>query len=266
MNKMSIVKQSVFLGVVIISIVLISCGKQYKGEGEVTTEILSISDFSGVGLTFSDNVTIKQGATQEVKAIGHANIIERIKTSVSDNFWKIGLEDGNYTNYELSIEITLPNLNRLKLSGSGNLTANDFTNQSDLDVALSGSGNINLNNFEGTTNLDVAISGSGNINLNNFEGTTNLDVKISGSGDFVANDDISALSVLKVKNSGSGEYRGFELSAESVTVSLSGSGDTELTATNLLDVSLSGSGDVSYKGNPSITQKITGSGKLIDAN
>lgn len=266
MKKVLVLKQSIFIVIAIITMTFTSCEKTIVGEGIIVTEILQISEFSGVDLTFSDNVTIKYGQIQEVKVTGNPNIIERIKTSVLNNVWKIGLIEGNYKNYELAIEITIPNLDILKLSGSGNLIVDDFTVQKDLDLSISGSGNITLNNIERATNLDLSISGSGNIILNNLKRTINLDVNLSGSGDLKANRDITTLETLTIKNSGSGRYLGFIISCNNVSSNLSGSGKMELTANNSLDVAISGSGNVYYKGTPIITQNITGSGILINAN
>lgn len=237
---MQICKKMILIGIVLI---FSSCNKDViKGEGPVVTETLSVSDFTGVNLTFSNNILIKQGDIQEVKAIGHRNIINRIRTSVTNDFWKISLEEGSYREYTLSLEITVPNLNKLRLSGSGHLNINNFINQND---------------------MDIRISGSGDIILNKFEGVVDLNIEMSGSGDFRVNNDISTLNTLNVRNSGSGKYVGFKLSSDSAFVKLSGSGDVELTAHTLLDVKLSGSGDIYYKKTPTIRRKITGSGSLI---
>lgn len=215
------------------------------GEGVITTEILSLSNFDGIDLKIDSNVTITQGVVQEVKAIGHPNIIDKLETSVLNNFWKIELEDGCYNDYDLAIEITVPNIELVKVSGSGDLVINDFYNQNSLESIVSGSGDITLNEFEGIINLDVALSGSGSIKANN---------------------DITTLDALDLSVSGSGKYLGFAIVSNSATVNASGSGDSELTTKNNLNVTISGSGDVSYKSTPIITQSITGSGDLINAN
>lgn len=216
-----------------------------KGEGTIISTILPVADFKGIDLAFVSNVNINQGASRKIEAIGHSNIIEKITTSVSDDVWKIDLESGCYEDYELSVEITIPNINSLVLSGSGNLIVNGFSNQSGkLNLALSGSGNISLNEFVGVSEIDASISGSGNITLNK---NTNIET-------------------LNVDNAGSGKFSGFELKSNCCTVSSSGSGQSEVTAQNTLDVTISGSGNVAYKGSPSITQSITGFGRLIDAN
>ena len=217
-----------------------------KGEGTVTTSTLSVAEFSGIELAISSNVTINQGATQKVEATGHPNIIDKIITSVSNGVWKIDFEDGCYEDFELSIEITIPSINQLDVSGSGDLLVNNFSNQ--------------------TGELSADINGSGNITLNDFEGITNFDASLTGSGSFTGNSDIASLETFSLTISGSGEYLGFEISSDDCVVNSLGSGNSELTAQNSLNVTLTGSGDVSYKGSATLTSNVTGSGRVIDRN
>ncbi len=216
-----------------------------RGEGNIITSSLNVSDFNGIGLTISADVNIKQGNVVSVQATGHENIIADIRTFVSNNFWNIGLEEDCYSNYQLSIDITVPDINKIDISGSGNIVVEDFTNQNDLDIDVSGSGNLTLNSFEGANDFNVDVSGSGTIN---------------------AEKDISSVQNLDIDISGSGEYSGFRISGADCEVGVSGSGIVRLTAINTLDVTINGSGTVFYKGNPTITQNISGAGSLIDAN
>lgn len=217
-----------------------------KGEGTITTSTITINDFTGVDLAFSNNVTIKQGSSQHVEVTGHPNIIEKIKTEVTNNIWYIGFQDGCYEDYELSVEITVPNINSLKLSGSGHLLVQNFSSQSGI--------------------LSMYLSGSGNLTLNEFEGITNNVTTLSGSGDIVMNNDITSLQSLNLTISGSGKYAGFEMISDNCVIHSTGSGHSEIKTQNTLDVTLSGSGNIYYKGTPTITEDLSGSGSLIDAN
>lgn len=216
-----------------------------NGEGPIVTQTLTLPDFNGVGLSIAGNVVISQGATQEVRAIGQQNIIEDLKTTVTDDIWTITFENDCYNNYDLTIEITVPNINIVNISGSGDVTINDFSNQNALEIGITGSGNMTLNQFEG---------------IENFRST------LTGSGVFTANEDISTLDNMTIISSGSGQFFGFEISSNNCSVNSTGSGTTEITAIESLNVVITGSGTVSYKGSPDITQNITGSGRLIDAN
>jgi len=216
-----------------------------NGEGTITTRTLSIPDFTGIELAGANDVIISQGTTQEVKATGHPNIIDRIKTNVSGNVWTFSLENGCYNNYELTIYITVPNINKIYITGSGDITVNDFTNQGDLLVNISGSGDIDLNAFGSSENLSINISGSGTV---------------------VGNADFSALKELDINISGSGDYNGFPIKTDECEISIPGSGNCNVYVRDILDVTISGSGSVYYKGNPTVTQSISGSGSVINDN
>ena len=83
------------------------------------------------------------------------------------------------------------------------------------------------------------ITGSGDISLSGK--TTSLECAVTGSGDFKA----------------------FNLSAESVEATISGSGDIEVNASKSLEAKVSGSGDIVYKGNPEKENfKTFGSGEI----
>ena len=235
------------LSLLLFILFIASCDDQIciDGEGEITTSTLVVADFTGINLITSSNVTIQQGAEISVEATGHPNVIDKVKTNVTNGVWNIDLEDGCYDNYELSFTITLPMLSRVDIDGAGDVVVQNFTNQGDLNVSIEGSGSVEFNEFVGTENLTVTIS---------------------GSGDITGNADFTNLTQLNVSISGSGVYNAFPIQSENATVDISGSGNIALTAMTTLNVNISGSGSVRYKGNPTITSSITGSGQLIDAN
>lgn len=108
-------------------------------------------------------------------------------------------------------------------------------------LSLYGSGNITSTGaFDGNTDFNVVVSGSGNIHFGS--GTAqNFYSKVDGSGS------IYMLNMVTNK----------------AEVTITGSGNTEITATNQLIVKINGSGKVYYKGNPVITSSITGSGTVL---
>ena len=251
-------KQIQVLTVIILAITILgSCKKEdvtvdgqngssgIIGEGPVVTEILPIGSLSGVELATVPNVTIKQGATQEVKAIGYANIIEQLNTNVDNNgVWRIDFMQA-VSNVNLTIEITVPNINKLVTSSSGNIVVEGFINQSSLYLESSSAGNITLNEFEGITELAPIVGSAGNIN---------------------ANEDITTLQTLTVNVASAGDFNGFPLTSEDCIVITSSSGRARVTANSTLNATISSNGNVYYKGNPTITENITGSGQVIDAN
>jgi len=232
---------------ILIALFLVSCDDDdtYTGEGPIVIEELTLQDFSGIEAIGSMDIIISEGAEQKVEVTGHANIIERVETSVSNGIWKVKLKDGSYKNADLTFNIVIPMLNRASIEGSGDISINDFTSVDDVYLGIIGSGNIDLDENNGCANLVVYIEGSGDINAKEaFEDIENLDVEIIGSGSF----------------------DGFPVEADQVIINIVGSADCTVTANIGLKVDIEGSGIVSYKGNPTIESNISGSGKILNAN
>ena len=212
-----------------------------EGEGGVVTEELLINEFKGVKLRGSSNVFITQGSPLQVKVAGQQNIIDNIETDIQGDIWEIEFEDCMRDYTKLNIYITMPVIENLEVSGSGDIVGQNDFEVTEIDLKVDGSGKIDVALVDATS-VDANISGSGKILL---EGASNLiDVNISGSGDVKA----------------------FNLETNIADVRITGSGDTELSVKDELKVKITGSGDVHYKGNPLIDVDITGSGSLVNEN
>jgi len=73
---------------------------------------------------------------------------------------------------------------------------------------------------------------------------------------------VSAPNWDRIEVNGSGDVFALNCPVKTAIVTVSGSGNIQLTASESLQATISGSGDVSYKGNPQITKSISGSGRL----
>jgi len=158
-----------------------SCEKmsnQIEGIGTITTNTLQVDEFTKIKMEGADDVIISYGSEQEVKVTGHSNIISRIQTDVSNGTWTIELERGSYGHYELTYNITIPILEGVRNTGSGNVTVSDPISVDHMEISLIGSGG-----FYGfplaSSRCQVDISGSGNCEITVNE---NLDVVVDGSG------------------------------------------------------------------------------------
>lgn len=217
----------------------------YVGEGPIVTEEIVIDDFSAIENMGSNYVEIVKGSVQKVEVTGHANIIDRLKREVSGNTWRIELQEGSYKNADLSLHITVPEMNRAILEGSGKIVLNDFKSQEQVSLGIYGSGDIEVHGNEGCKNLNVEIEGSGSVfALEEFPDIENTNLRIIGSGSII----------------------GYPLKATNSLVDVVGSGICKVYVESEMKVRVEGSGTVYYKGNPTIESNISGSGKIIDAN
>lgn len=211
-----------------------------EGHGGIVEAELLLPEFYGLKLSIDAEVYISQGSDWLVEVEGQSNVIDEIETDVKNEVWEIEF-DRCVRDYDpLKIYITMPQLDYLKMAGSGLLSTSEIWDGPLMVVESSGSGDI----FAG------------------FSGQK-LEGKLSGSGDITLKGDAQLLAF---QNSGSGDLYAYELECQKADVRVSGSGDLRIKALEELKVKISGSGDVYFKGNPLIDSDITGSGNLIDAN
>lgn len=201
-----------------------------------------VPPFEGVSLLTSFNIHIRQGNQQKVQMDGNDALLDQLDIYVKNNVLIISMKKsshGNYGNAKIKGSITLPQLNKVHLAGSGNIYVHAFSNLKDLSFSLTGSGNI-------TTEGDLQLSGK-------FKGS------LAGSGNMQA---CGQAASARFSISGSGNLKAACMQVSQAHASISGSGDITLHAVNNLSASISGSGDVRYKGQPQIEQKIIGSGNV----
>ena len=213
----------------------------YKSNGDIKTEVRVHEGFDEVSLSTSADVKIIQGENYSVEVIASENILPIIKTKVSGSTLKIDLKNNTClkSKDDIKVNVIMPELKGLNISGSGEIRMPNKMTTNDLDVKISGSGDIVADSLF-NNDLSVNISGSGDLFLESLDTSHSNDIRISGSGKL----NLFGMPVLKS------------------TVNISGSGQCDLNVVESLDVKISGSGDLRYIGNPSVYQTISGSGSV----
>ena len=186
-----------------------------QGSGVAATSTRALANFSGIALAGTNNVTVVVGARQSVVVHADTNLLSHVTTQVKAGKLIIGDVGSFAAKSPMYVEISLPSLAALDLSGSGNITVTGIR-ASRLTVTLPGSGDIYASGS--VTRLNVSIDGSGDAQ---FSGLTarNVDAVVSGSGAIF----VTATQSLDAKVSGSGAvlYSG---NPPQVTTSITGSG------------------------------------------
>ncbi len=199
------------------------------------SETRTPGSFTSIESGGSWDLIIEKGNKDEIRLESKSFPLDKVITELSGDKLKIKLEKGNHRNVDLTVYVTVRELESIGSSGSGNVLIKSDFNSDKFNIGLSGSGNIKMKKLN-TEHLNVGMSGSGN-------------VEIEGGVAATAN----------IGQSGSGDFQALELMAESVKVGKSGSGSTYIGASESLTVGSSGSGNVYYKGSPS-NRKISSSG------
>jgi putative autotransporter adhesin-like protein len=203
------------------------------------TRSLNFRDFTEVSVGSGMRVSISQGRDYRVEATGEANDLQRLKVNQSGErleFFTRSSWFGGWHAGPISLDITLPSLRELNLSGGARGNLNEFTVEN-FSASLSGG-----SQFEGKLNsgdIDLTISGGSRIAL-------------SGAG-----------KRLRVEGSGGSRCEARDLTATDVKATLSGGSFALVNTNGELDAVLSGGARVTYYGNARLGSIVTSGGSRV---
>jgi hypothetical protein len=223
---------------------LISCESDdlncIRAGDTVITETRDLKGFKGVVFNNVGDVLLIQAPEYRFKITGPDNVVELTTTTVENDLLVIGSNDCFNGSYDLSVEVTAPDFERINLSGVGDITSVGKISTDILTMEMFGVGKI-IAQVEADT-LITSIGGTG-------------DVSLSGS-------------VMKHRLICAGEFElnAYDLETDKTIIDVTGVGDSYVRANDILDVLIEGTGDVYYKGTPTVKSQIIGSGSVIDAN
>ena len=239
--------------------------------GSIVKENRAVGEFNGITLIGSYKVICSQGDSHSVVVEARKEVAEKLKTEVKDGMLTIsrekiagvqvvtnGKEDNRATVY-----VTLPQLQKLSLVGSGDIIVKDkITSNDKLQVSLSGSGDIVMGDVE-VKSASFMLAGRGDVKAHNVL-ATQVELSLAGSGDVEVNG-VEAEQA-KFNLAGSGDVVVSEVKALNVAVNAAGSGDMtvgKVTCT-LLNVNHASSSNVTISNMKSVTTNVNkvGSGDL----
>jgi Putative auto-transporter adhesin, head GIN domain len=149
-----------------------------QGSGVAATQTRALASFTGVELAGADNVTVVVGGQQSVVVHADGNLLRYVTTRVAAGNLVIGTSGSFTTKSPMSVDVSVPSLAVLKLSGSGVISVSGITEPS-LTVTLSGSGVLHASGA--ATRLDVTLSGAGQADLSYFV-AHDVHAVVTGSG------------------------------------------------------------------------------------
>ena len=227
-----------------------------RGKGTAVTDTLFLPAFTGINLSIAADVYLTQDSVQSVEIIAQENIIDLVDLDVdSDGVWKIRYTSCTRKVSDVEIHISVPNLEEVKITGSGDIVGQNRFNVNNLILGITGSGDIHLD--YDADDAEAMITGSGSITSDLTANSLATTITASGDMNFSGTVDHH-----EVKITGSGNVNSFELETQTTNVRITASGDAEVDVAQTLDVTISGSGSVVYEGNPQVTANITGSGEV----
>jgi hypothetical protein len=212
------------------------------------SETRKVPVFSEISLRVSGTLHLKQGDAQSVEIEASQSTLDELITEVSGRtlvirFRTSNLFSRNFRPGNIDIYVTVPEVNALGISGSGDIIAKTPVTSRIMDLTVSGSGNINIPELN-SEKVKANISGSGDILLGGGKVAQEFEGTISGSGNIKAAD----------------------YEASTVNIKIMGSGNCSIHTNGDLYARIAGSGNVYYGGNPNLDTSIAGSGKVTNRN
>ena len=155
-----------------------SSGSGIQGSGVAATQTRTVPAFASLELAGSNNVTVVVGARQSVVVHADSNLVGHVTTQVVAGRLVIADTGSFTTRAPMSVEVGVPSLTALNLSGSGQLSVTGIK-VPQLTVTIPGSG---LLDAAGTvTKLDVTVSGTGMAQLSQLT-AGQVHAVVAGSG------------------------------------------------------------------------------------
>ncbi len=112
-----------------------------QGSGVAAVQPRHVASFTGVELAGTNLVTVKVGGQRSVVVRADDNLLRQVTTQVSASTLVIGDKGSFSAKSPMSVEVTVPSLDRLVLSGTGNVAVAGIQTQQ-LKVVLSGDGTV----------------------------------------------------------------------------------------------------------------------------
>jgi len=218
-----------------------------KGDGELITKSIAISDFAKIDIETYVEINYSQAPNSG-----------NLEFTVDNNLWKyydiytekdvlhVKLKDHYKKNInpnptKILLTVSSEQLEKISIAGSSNINfCTDFTSKK-LSVKVAGSGKIIANQHPvEIEDFEIGIAGSGNVQLKGSIQKAGIDI------------------------AGSGKVNALGCEIAQLKIDIAGSGSVEAQITDKLVVNIAGSGSVKYKGNPDIIKTdIAGSGKIV---
>lgn len=222
--------------------VLFSCnliGERVEGNGQLANESRQVDNFTNVECSGPMDIILQDSPNPGVRIECDQNLLSYITTETRDKTLHIAQKHGYNlrSRNPMRVYVSAPVFNKVALGGSGNISGQSvLVNPDKMSLRLSGSGNIDVQ--VNTPELETKMNGSGN-------------VKLSGSAD-----------KWDATLAGSGNMNCFGLNTQRAAITISGSGDAEVTASKQLTLKINGSGQIKYRGNANVESHINGSGSV----
>ena len=207
------------------------------GSNDTTTSEFDLDGFSEVSAASAFRVTITQGESFAVSVTANQNVMDDVRVDVRGVKLVLELTRTNYTNLDLSAEITMPELTAVEVSGASTVQFSGFGATDRFDAQASGASKV-----EGTLTANEAMLEASGASTITLDGSADaLNARASGASNLVLGELAAATAVVEV----SGASRADVNVSESLSVTASGASSVRYAgAAEIDDLNVSGASTV----------------------
>lgn len=210
-----------------------------RGCGNLTTETRETGEFNSVDLKIPADVIIYRDDMPSLLIEADRNLMPYLAADMAGKTLHLqSRKNIRQSSNRITIYIGMPSVNRLRISGSGSIIAEDILEADELELGIYGSGSI-------TTSVNAAL----------------LRSEINGSGSLTID---GTAPVHKIEIKGSGKVKARKLDNDICEIKVMGSGNSYVSVGSALDAEIAGSGDIYVSGSPRIIARINGTGRIIE--
>jgi Putative auto-transporter adhesin, head GIN domain len=191
--------------------ILQSCefDEEFEDQKDYKTQVKDINkhaDFDEIQISGAANLQVVKGDKHRVVLKGNSKHFKYILFNADGNTLECRTRKNSPSNLNVTVHVTLPNIERIAISGAGEIEMASFDSLTTLEIDLTGAGSFEtIGNPTKVKELDISISGAGDVEANKLI-AERVDVEVSGAG----NAEVHATKELNAKVSGVGsiEYEG----------------------------------------------------------
>lgn len=223
-----------------LTMALASCDKEKQECPGALEKTYALSGFNRINAGDAHHITITKGATFAIKASGCTSDLDDLLISADANqLLTISYKRHRRNRYRVDLEITLPALTALTLSGAAHATIEGFSSQHSV--------------------IRTVVSGASECEVN---GTAiNAAVEVSGASRLILH---GATESLYGNISGASRLEAYGVTATEVDISVSGASKAWVRPTERFFADASGASEIYYKGNPATRHvETSGNGRVI---
>ena len=227
------------------------------GAGKVETREFDFSDFTSVEVACCFEVEILRSDSYGVTVTGNESVFDYVTVDKSGNTLKISVKPFRFhTRPTLRVRISMPVLNKLRLSAAARCNVSGFRSQESLDLNLSGASSLDTDIEAGKTRVEISGASKlrGSMKLGNSEFTLSgaSRVELKGSADNV---ELSAWGASWLDLA--------EFGLKDTSVNLKGASTAAVNVSGKLDLDLSGGSRLCYAGSPTMgSMNVSGASTL----